>query len=475
MKVRFRFGKSVTILILIVALLFGISSASFATNSPYTASVSTMFNSNEAFAKLDKTNNNMGASFDMHYISTVTISGTIWAYYIKLTPAGKMGIGLAKSTNGTSWTDNGLVLDVGSSGQWDDNMASFPGIWYDSGTFYLVYEGTGNGSAGDIGLATSTNGTSFTRQGRILTHNTSGWESANIGTPSLYKVGSTWYLFYHGYDWTDCRVGVATGTSLTSLSRNGANPIINTSSSGWDSGTVGKRDIIYENGYYYMVYEGSTDAPFGSAKWSSGLARSSNLISWSKYSQNPVLPQTQNYYGNDGPAFITVSGVPYIYYRGVVPGGGTSDNHTRRARIANELNGGITNSWEAESLQHVIGRQDADGWSADTGLDSPNYMQYGPYTTVTNVGQNTAVWKLMVDNNNADNLGVVTLEVVDASDGGALLASRTITRQQFSSTWHYEFFTVPFYLDSWRSGHQLEYRTLWHQTSYVREDKVGVN
>jgi hypothetical protein len=102
MKVRFRFGKSVSIMILIVALLFGISSASFATNSPYTASVSTMFNSNEAFAKLDKTNNNMGASFDMHYISTVTISGTIWAYYIKLTPAGKMGIGLAKSTNGIS-------------------------------------------------------------------------------------------------------------------------------------------------------------------------------------------------------------------------------------------------------------------------------------------------------------------------------------------------------------------------------------
>lgn len=474
MKHPVRF-KRILLFLLIAVMMFSINSVSFATNSNYTASISTMFNSNEAFAKLDKSNPEIGASFDMHFISTVTISGTIWAYYIKTNSSGKMGIGLAKSTNGINFTDHGLVLDVGSPGSWDDNMASFPGIWYEGGTFYLTYEGQGSGSAGDIGLATSTNGVNFTRQGRILTHQTSGWEAVNIGTPSIYKVGSSWYLFYHGYDGTDCRLGVATGSSLTSLSRNGANPILNTSGSGWDSGTIGKRDIIYENGYYYMVYEGSTDQPYGSAKWSSGLARSTNLINWTKYSQNPILPQTQNYYGNDGPAFLTVSGVPYIYYRGVVPGGGASDNHTRRARIANELNGGITNQWEAENLQHVIGRADADGWSADTSLDSPNYMQYGPYTTVTNTGENTAVWKLMVDNNNHDNLDVVTLEVVDASDGGAILGSRTITRQQFTSTYHYEFFIVPFYLDSWRSGHQLEYRTLWYGTSYVREDKVGVN
>lgn len=223
----------------------------------------------------------------------------------------------------TYWHDRNYIrqdlvaVATGSYPFWDGKMASFPGVWKDSGTYYLVYEGAG-GSPGDIGLATSVDGLNFTRNvpNPILVHNSSGWERANIGTPSLYRENGTWYLYYHGFDGTDCRVGVATGASLSSLTKYGGNPIIDTASGAWDAGTIGRRSMLIKEGdYYYMAYEGSTDQPYDTARWSTGLARSSDLLHWTKCPRNPVIAQTVSGFGNDGPEMIKISGVTYLYVR----------------------------------------------------------------------------------------------------------------------------------------------------------------
>lgn len=209
----------------------------------------------------------------------------------------------------------------------DDRLASFPGVWKDGATWYMVYEGAGFSTQwpGDVALATSPDGVSWVKQPTvpILLHRAKTFERANIGTPSLWKEGSTWYLFYHGFNGADVQTAVATGPDLQTVTRVPGNPIIPTSASGWDSGTVGKRSIIKENGIYYMIFEGSTDLPFDQASWSSGLARSSDLISWEKYSGNPVLPSTGQGFGFDGPEFIrTPDDRLHVYYRN--PTGQTS-------------------------------------------------------------------------------------------------------------------------------------------------------
>ena len=202
---------------------------------------------------------------------------------------------------------------------WDDRLSSFPGIWKDRHTFYLVYEGAALDSnyPGDIGLATSIDGTNFVRHGApILRHETTGWERANIGTPSLYKENGLWYLFYHGYDGSKCQDGVATGRSLTNLVKYQGNPIIPVGTTGWDCGTIGKRSaIVKENNMYFMAYEGSTAAPYDTASWSTGLACSTNLLQWTKYSNNPVIHQTPSGFGNDGPELLRVGGSWYLYGR----------------------------------------------------------------------------------------------------------------------------------------------------------------
>ena len=224
--------------------------------------------------------------------------------------------------NGAAYIKQDFVaVAEGWSAFWDDRIASFSGIWRDGSTYYLVYEGAGQdipNFPGDIGLATSTDGLHFAkyRGNPILRHNSSGWESGNIGTPSLFKTNGTWFLFYHGYDGSRANIGVATGTALTNLVKYAANPVLGVTAGSWDSGAVGKRSTIYQEGpYYYFAHEGSTEPPFDTARWSTGLARSTDLIHWQEFSGSPIIPQTVSSYGYDAPDLVEIAGSWYLYVR----------------------------------------------------------------------------------------------------------------------------------------------------------------
>lgn len=134
-------------------------------------------------------------------------------------------------------------------------------------------------------------------------------------------------------------------------------------------------------------------------------------------------------------------------------------------------------TWDMNSprIGHVIGRTDLDGWSANVVQDVPDYLQFGPYTTQLGAGSHIARWLLLIDNNSADNLPIVRLEVSDYTAGGQILASRDVTRTQWGSTFQYGCFTLPFTLDASRTGHLLELRVWWYGRAYVREQRVGVD
>ena len=282
-----------------------------------------------------KDTGSIGSSFGFHFVSILPRDQELWAYYIGHYTAAdgrsKLTIARARGTDGINWTNDGMVLDVGratpgTNGNlpaWDDRLTSFPGVWKDGDTWYLVYEGAAEdaSSPGDIGLATSTDGRHFVKHPNnpILRHYPSGWERANIGTPSLHKEKGIWYLFYHGYDGNVCQVGVASGTSLTNLTKSAANPIlpVTAGTAAWDTGTIGRRSAIAKEGaYYYFAFEGSTPQPYTLAKWSSGLARSTNLLSaWTKCPRNPMIPQTPGGMGNDGPELLRLGSTWYLYVR----------------------------------------------------------------------------------------------------------------------------------------------------------------
>lgn len=278
-----------------------------------------------------------GIEFGMHFLSSVVDQDTIYVFH-NTPDSGENSIGLATTTDGVMFKNLGKVLTRNSSG-WDGRFAAFPGAAKVGDKWFLTYEGAGD-SPGDLGLATSDDGVKFTKhQTPILVHGKRqtkdsislplSWERTNVGTPSIYFENDKFYVFYHGFGKSshggpdDCQLGLATGTDLTQLKRAANNPILKTSKSGWDSGTIGKRSIVKQGDYYYMVYEGSTDQPYDKAKWSSGLARAKAITGpWEKFNKNPVIPATPGGFGYDGPEWMPIGEKLYLYYR--APTGPTS-------------------------------------------------------------------------------------------------------------------------------------------------------
>jgi len=126
---------------------------------------------------------------------------------------------------------------------------------------------------------------------------------------------------------------------------------------------------------------------------------------------------------------------------------------------------------EAPFMGHDIGRAEADGWAAATGPDARGFMLFGPYTREVPAGSFVVSFVMQVDNNSADNLEVVTLDVRDAS-AGSILAQRGVRRRDFNAPNAYQAFDLPFVSPG--ASHQLEFRVLWNDYSYVRIDEVQV-
>ncbi|PWV51546.1 GxGYxYP domain-containing protein [Chitinophaga sp. S165] len=138
------------------------------------------------------------------------------------------------------------------------------------------------------------------------------------------------------------------------------------------------------------------------------------------------------------------------------------------------LREGSSFRWEAEgsSLSHKTGRLETDGWLCQTGIDAADeHMIYGPYDRSVPAGPNVAEFRMKVDNNTANNDPVVDVDVRNATTG-AMLASMTITRRQFSIAGDYVNFTLPFTMPA--NNQQIELRVYWRGTSYTKVDWVGV-
>jgi hypothetical protein len=125
---------------------------------------------------------------------------------------------------------------------------------------------------------------------------------------------------------------------------------------------------------------------------------------------------------------------------------------------------------EGPGMGHTVGRAEADGWSANTADDVRGHMLYGPYATDIPAGAHTATFRMMIDNNTADTLRVVNLDINDFART-TVLAQRAVNRPNFLSTFSYQDFDVSF---TSAAASQLEFRVFWEDIAYIRVDRVTV-
>jgi predicted GH43/DUF377 family glycosyl hydrolase len=154
----------------------------------------------------------------------------------------------------------------------------------------------------------------WTRQGSgaVLAPSSSGWDSYLVGSPSVIKVGSTYYQYYEGLNTTSDAhaIGLATSTDgLQWTKRSG--PVLQATPGAWDATEVRYPSVVQNGTNYLMVYQGVGS---GTAL---GLATSTDGVNWTKHAgavvtsygiHSAYVPGTLLYASGQYVLFYTVDG-----------------------------------------------------------------------------------------------------------------------------------------------------------------------
>ena len=183
------------------------------------------------------------------------------------------------------------IFRGGSSSDWDYLLWGFDVIKV-NGT-YTLYYGAGKSptmaTPKDIGMATSTDGISFTKYSSnpVLTRDS----HVSVARPVPYYNGS-WHMYYTSSDGFDGGSRDRNGDYAYSddginWTEYAGNPVLPNGNPDtlWDGLQVDVECILNDNGTYMLYYSGDTG---NTNEWHTGLARSTDGVTWSKDPNNPV-------------------------------------------------------------------------------------------------------------------------------------------------------------------------------------------
>jgi len=185
----------------------------------------------------------------------------------------------AESTDGIVWSILGMALGVGGAGTWDAQQINYASVTRDPGGYYWLYytgwDGTPGGLPLRIGLATSSDGNTFTRVGvdPILPLGPTGsWDDSWL-QGAFVLPGNPWKLWYAGGDGTANRIGSAWATGPYNWTRSEGNPEFVTGPTGaWDDASVSWISVLVDGPNTYLYYTGldGTNARIGRARLTPG-------------------------------------------------------------------------------------------------------------------------------------------------------------------------------------------------------------
>jgi len=184
----------------------------------------------------------------------------------------------------------GPVLSLGPPGTWDDNYLYGCTVLHEAGIYRMWYTGH-DGSNYRIGYATSTDGVTWEKYdcngGPVLPLGPSGeWDDYHVYAPSVLYDGTTFHMWYSGYDGSRYRIGYATSTDGVEWDKHNGNggPVLDLGSSGeWDDYYVFSPCVLSTPSGYEMWYTGYD------GNYRIGYAKSPDGHTWTRWYDNPVL------------------------------------------------------------------------------------------------------------------------------------------------------------------------------------------
>jgi len=203
--------------------------------------------------------------------------------------SGDTKIGYATSSDGVSWTKYAAnPIMTGAAGTWDANGVAGPFVLKVSANDYRMWYQ--NQEATGIGYATSADGIAWTKHsGAVLTPASGGaWDNLQIADPDVLYDGTTFRMWYSSCsDQYIYQIGYATSSDGIHWTRSASNPVFSHGASGtWDDFMVVRPNVILAGGQYKMWYTGFLD------NWQApqrGYATSTDGLHWTRFAGNPVL------------------------------------------------------------------------------------------------------------------------------------------------------------------------------------------
>ena len=177
------------------------------------------------------------------------------------------------------------VLSRGAPGEFDAHDALNPAIVNRDGQYYNLYSGY-DGKTWRTGLATSSDGLHWRKQGVVLTPDRATWEGGYIAAngAALLVNGQFWYWYVAGSEELP-RLGLARAADARRFTRHPV-PVLDPGPRGsWDERGVADPYVIRSGAFFYLYYLGQDRA----GRQRLGVARSRDGIVWEKLRTNPIL------------------------------------------------------------------------------------------------------------------------------------------------------------------------------------------
>ncbi len=197
------------------------------------------------------------ASFDdegVAWPSTVVEGLTTMMYYSGYDGV-QFQIGLANSTDGITFArQNGgaPLIPFGPNGDFDSFHAKEPWVVKDGATWRMWYTGW-DGLKERIGYATSADGLSWAKQGMVLDVGANGaFDDSGVGSASVVKDGGTWVMLFSGFDGVSWRIARATSPDGSTWTKQGV--VLNLGEPNGFSGTAVRAGRILAEGTRSMVF-----------------------------------------------------------------------------------------------------------------------------------------------------------------------------------------------------------------------------
>ncbi|MHA2281212.1 MAG: hypothetical protein ACXAC5_10200 [Promethearchaeota archaeon] len=253
------------------------------------------------------------------HASVMVEGGTYHMWYSGVDSSGEGRTGYAACFDGISWAKYGgnPVLNLGPGGSWDDFRAYAPSVASNGSRYFMSYMGNDN-SIYRIGYAYSDDMINWTKSpsNPVLVLGPGGsWESNTLGGCSLLYDASDFKLWYHGGDGSRTQVGYATIPFMDNWKKYPGNPVLDIGTGGqWDDTFVRNPSIIFDGTTYHMWYSG-----YNGINWRIGYATSTDGVNWNKYGGNPVLNLGVDWWEDGGvlAPFVLFDGTIYhLWYSG---------------------------------------------------------------------------------------------------------------------------------------------------------------